>query len=51
LNFKFGDLELQINNLINFLQDKEQSGEGLSSAEDVQRLIGELKEIETGLFE
>ncbi len=46
IGFMFSDTELKISDLLNFIQEKEQSGEGITSEEDVGHLMSDLNEIE-----
>ena len=43
---KFSDVELKLNEIMNFLSEKEESGEGISNPEDAKHLIEELRSLE-----
>jgi len=43
------DIEMKINNLMNFVTEKEESGEGISTAEDAEQLMDGMADIEENL--
>lgn len=51
VNFILSDNEMKINDLLNFLNEKEQSGEGISTEEDAKFLMNSLEEMEKSMNE
>ena len=45
----FTDIEMRITNLMNFWKEKEESGEGISNADDARHLVNEIDIIEDAL--